>query len=171
MSEGFDVLRVANFVIDTAKDEKKELTNLKLQKILFFLQGFYLHTYDKRLIDGSFSKWQYGPVEKDAYNYFKFSGSAQLIDDAFEFSTDSFKITPIPPISEKDFDSDAFIELKNVLESLLNIPTWRLVELTHKDKSWADYREEIGSYSAANYTDDQIKECYSNSLKDLDIRK
>lgn len=169
MNEGFDVLRVANFVINTAKEEKKELTNLKLQKILFFLQGFYLYAYNMRLINGSFSKWQYGPVERDAYNYFKFSGSSQLIDDAFEFSTDSFKITPIPPISEKDFDSNTFTKLKNVLESLLGIPTWRLVELTHKDKSWADYKDEIKSYSAADYTDKQIKECYLNSLKDLEV--
>ena len=43
MNKGFDVLRVSNLVIDTAKENGTKLTNLKLQKILFFLQGFYLN--------------------------------------------------------------------------------------------------------------------------------
>ncbi len=99
MDKGFDVLRVSNLIIDTAKRNGIELTNLKLQKILFFLQGFYLYKYGARLINGNFSKWQYGPVEKDAYDYFRSSGSSWLTDEAFDFSTETFKIIPIPPIS------------------------------------------------------------------------
>ena len=64
MNKGFDVLRVSNLVIDTAKENGTKLTNLKLQKILFFLQGFYLNKYKSRLINGTFAKWQFGPVEK-----------------------------------------------------------------------------------------------------------
>ena len=35
-------IAVANFVIDIAKKNNMSVTNLQLQKILFFLQGFTL---------------------------------------------------------------------------------------------------------------------------------
>lgn len=74
-NNGFDVLRVSNLVIDAAKENSVELTSLKLQKILFFLQGFYLYKYKTRLIDGKFAKWRFGPTERDSYNYFRSYGS------------------------------------------------------------------------------------------------
>lgn len=165
MGKGFNVLRVSNLIIDTAKRNGQELTNLKLQKILFFLQGFYLSEYGDRLINGTFSRWQYGPVEKDAYDYFKSSGSSWLTDEAFDFSTDTFKIIPIRPISADDIGNDRFKTLEKILAKMLDISAWRLVELTHNDPSWSDYEDEIKQYSAPDYTDDQIKTCYLNSFK------
>lgn len=49
-------IAVANFVIDIANKNKLTVTNLQLQKILFFLQGFSLDNYHVGLINGSFSK-------------------------------------------------------------------------------------------------------------------
>lgn len=167
MDKGFDVLRVSNLIIDTAKRNGAELTNLKLQKILFFLQGFYLYKYGAHLINGNFSKWQYGPVEKDAYDYFKSSGSSWLTDEAFDFSTDTFKIISIPPISADDIGDDKFASLEAELVQILKIPAWRLVELTHNDPSWSTYRDEIKQYSAPDYTDDQIEACYIHSSEYL----
>lgn len=166
MGKGFDVLRVSNLIIDTAKRNGQELTNLKLQKILFFLQGFYLYKYGDRLINGNFSRWQYGPVEKDAYEYFKSNGSSWLTDEAFNFSadTDTFKIISIHPISVADIGNEKFTSLKTTLAELLEIPTWKLVELTHNDPSWSKYKDKIKQYSAPDYTDDQIKDCYIHSF-------
>lgn len=43
-------------------------------------------------------------------------------------------------------------------------PAWKLVELTHKDPSWLNYASEIKKYSATDYTDQEIEECYFNSF-------
>ena len=66
---------VANFIIDIAIEKDNPVTNLKLQKIMFFLQGYCLSKYNTPLIDGSFSKWRYGAVEEDVYIEFKNHGS------------------------------------------------------------------------------------------------
>ena len=45
MMEKFELqspMAVANFIIGVAKKEDKPVTNLKLQKVLFFLQGTIL---------------------------------------------------------------------------------------------------------------------------------
>lgn len=164
MNKDFDVLRVSNLVIDTAKENGTKLTNLKLQKILFFLQGFYLNKYKSRLINGTFAKWQFGPVEKEAYNCFKSYGSSAITDEAFDFSPVTLKITIIPAISAKEIGSTRFADLKSELIKMLSFPAWKLVELTHKDPSWLNYASEIKKYSAADYTDQEIEECYLNSF-------
>ncbi|WP_270448721.1 Panacea domain-containing protein [Lactobacillus delbrueckii] len=164
MDKGFDVFRVSNFVIDTAKENNVELTNLKLQKILFFLQGFYLHKYKKRLINGEFAKWQYGPIEREVYDCFKSNGSSPIHDEAFDFSLDTLTIIPIPPISAAEVGRDIFPKLKSELLKLLEIPTWRLIELTHNDPSWSNYQDEIKNYSAADYTNQEIESCYINNF-------
>lgn len=160
MANGFDVFRVLNLVIDTAKESNIELTSLKLQKILFFLQGFYLYKYKARLIDGNFAKWQFGPIERDSYEYFRSYGSLPIHDEAFDFSTETFEITPIPPISADAIGSYRFADLKSELTKLLSIPTWKLIDLTRNDPSWSNYEEAIKTYSAGDYTDQEIKICY-----------
>lgn len=49
-------IAVANFIIEVAKKEENPVTNLKLQKVLFFLQGYCLNKYNRVLFDGKFSQ-------------------------------------------------------------------------------------------------------------------
>lgn len=123
-------MRVANLVISVAKRNNQKLTSLKLQKILFFLQGFYLHEYGERLIDGTFSMGQYGPVENDVNNYFKSSGSSWLTEEAFDFSADTCEIIPIPPLTADDIGDERFAALEKTLTKLLEIPAWKLVDMS-----------------------------------------
>ena len=168
MANGLDIFRVSNLVIDTAKESNIELTSLKLQKILFFLQGFYLYKYKARLIDGNFAKWQYGPIEREVYDCFTSNGSSPIHDEAFDFSLDTLTIIPIPPISADDIGDYRFTNLKSELTKLLGIPTWKLIELTRNDPSWLNYQEETKTYSAADYTDQEIESCYINCFEPQD---
>ena len=63
-------IAVANFVINLANRNQMLVTNLQLQKILFFLQGYTLSKYQVGIVKGSFSKWQYGPVQKKCILHF-----------------------------------------------------------------------------------------------------
>ena len=56
-------IAVANFMIDTAEKNNMSVTNFQLQKILFFLQGFTLCKYKHGIVNETFSKWQYGPIQ------------------------------------------------------------------------------------------------------------
>ncbi|MGM9911272.1 MAG: hypothetical protein ACI31N_06795 [Lacticaseibacillus absianus] len=98
--------------------------------------------------------------QKEAYNCFKSYGSAAITDEAFVFSTVTLEIIPIPPISATDIGSDRFANLKAELNRLLSIPAWELIELSRNDPSWLDYKEDIRTYSATDYTDQEIEICY-----------
>lgn len=143
--KGFEVLRVANLIIDVAKRNDVALTNFKLQQILFFLQGFYLHEYGERLINGHFSKWQHGLAEKEAYDYFKSNGSFWLTDEAFDFSAEDLKAIDIPPLNAEDIGNERLTKLEATLAEMLKIPAWKLAKMAS---------------NSADCSDDEIQACY-----------
>ena len=39
-----------------------DLTNMKLNKLLYFAQGYYLKKYGRPLFDNAIEAWEHGPV-------------------------------------------------------------------------------------------------------------
>ena len=159
-------IAVANFVIDIANKENKSITNLKLQKVMFFLQGYCLKYYGGPIIDGNFSKWKYGPVEKVVYDSLKNLGSAPIEDKIAYYSILKDKIV-VDEINPDDFDDDALREIKKFIDHLLDMQVWRLVELTHEHHSWDMYKSDIYTHSADDYSLDEIRSCYEYNQKEL----
>jgi uncharacterized phage-associated protein len=73
-----DAVDVADFFIDLANAgdpaEDDGITNMKLNKLLFFAQAAYLQKYGRPLFADPIQAWQYGPVVKDVYHTFKHYG-------------------------------------------------------------------------------------------------
>ncbi|QFS59785.1 MULTISPECIES: Panacea domain-containing protein [Pantoea] len=64
---------VANAFIERAKQGKiPDLTPMKVQKLLFYTQSWFLKLYGgKPLIDDSFARWRHGPVITSLYHELK----------------------------------------------------------------------------------------------------
>lgn len=52
-------------------DSGEGITNLKLQKLLYYAQGLYLGLYDEKLFDNEIQAWDNGPVIPDVYYHYK----------------------------------------------------------------------------------------------------
>ena len=160
-------IAVANFVINLANRNKMLVTNLQLQKILFFLQGYTLSKYQVGIIKGSFSKWQYGPVQKNVYRTFIDTGaspitnaySAAYFDELGQFKTQTPKM--------KNIDEHTQAALKCLVLKLLKIPVWKLIDLTQQDPSWRNYQDEIMEYQATDYKNEEIESCFVNHKAEL----
>jgi len=61
-----------SLVDETAGDV---LTNLKLQKLLYYAQGFHLAVYGRPLFHETIEAWEYGPVVPAVYHALKKNGS------------------------------------------------------------------------------------------------
>ena len=165
--EAQNPINVANFVIDLGIHSNQPVTNLKLQKILFFLQGYSLHEYGRKLIDGNFSKWKYGPVEEEVYFNYKENGSSTINSMSATVTTSETGGVIHRPIklSGNSFeDKEVFQKLTNFTEKLLEKDAWELVDLTHQHASWINYKKEIYCYDANDYTDEEIKKCYEDMI-------
>jgi uncharacterized phage-associated protein len=74
----YDVRDVANFILDLADERGAEISNLSLQKLLYFSHGWFYSIYDQPLIKNKFEAWQYGPVQRVIYEQFKPFGSEPI---------------------------------------------------------------------------------------------
>jgi len=63
-------------------DEGLFVTQMKLQKLVYFAQGVHLAKYHKPLINETFQAWMYGPVIPEIYQDFKLYGSRPIINTA-----------------------------------------------------------------------------------------
>lgn len=137
-------LRVAEYIIHEAQKREKPLTNIKLQKLLYFTQGVYLAKYNKLAFEDNIIAWEYGPVVKDIYYKYSLYGTE-------------------PIIVVEEYDSKISLMLINainiVLEAFLNTSQTDLIEETIKRGSPWSYTdiddtisvEDIKQYFLENY--------------------
>ena len=71
--------RIAKYIIKEALKRKMPVTNLKLQKLLYFVQGAHLLMHDKEAFPDEIIAWQYGPVVKDFYYEYAIYGANDII--------------------------------------------------------------------------------------------
>lgn len=65
-------LAVANEFIKLSHSNERPITNMKLQKLVYFAQGFYAAMNNgERLFKEDFEAWKYGPVIPELYHKFK----------------------------------------------------------------------------------------------------
>jgi len=130
----YDPRSIANLLLDKADSRDISVTNLALQKLIYFAHGMYLTKTKKPLVSGYFEAWQYGPVHPTAYRAFKDSGADPIKIRAYGRDI----ITGLK--KELELPSDIHIHdlIQQVLLSYGNMSAGRLVDLSHaKGAPWA----------------------------------
>ncbi|MCO6558452.1 MAG: DUF4065 domain-containing protein [Bifidobacterium sp.] len=114
-------LDIANmFIIKYGK--KEYLTNLKLNKLVYYAQAESLKATGKTLFDDHIEAWEYGPVERSVYNAFKGYGKRRVIRPA-HVST--------PPIC----DENTLRVIDRVAEHYGSLSAFDLVRFSHRPGS------------------------------------
>lgn len=124
-------INISAYFISFANEmDENDLTNLKLQKLLYFAQGKFLAQTKSELFSDEIEAWKLGPVVKEVYSSLRKCGSFPVT--VFDLPKD-FKIRRI---SEQ---KKAF--LRNIWEDYgLKYSAYYLVQLTHATKTpWAIY--------------------------------
>ena len=71
-----DVADYFLFLVDDPSGDN--LSNLKLQKLVYYAQGFYLAIHDRPLFDDAICAWEHGPVVPSLYRRYKKYGSGGI---------------------------------------------------------------------------------------------
>jgi len=130
----YDARVVANFMLDRADKRRVEVTNLALNKLVYFAHGIYFSAYSKRLIKNHFEAWQYGPVVQVVYDAFKSCGSDPIRARAKRFNPIE---NAFEEISEELAHQDALIT-GDVFDMFSSLSAGQLVSLSHETGSpWA----------------------------------
>lgn len=148
-SDSFNCFDVAEYFIAYSDNEEVDfISNLKLQKLVYYAQGFNLALYDKPLFLERIEAWQHGPVIPNLYHYYKENGS------------DPIRYTGI-------FNPDKYsAEQLGLLNEIYNVygqfSAWKLRNLTHLEKPWIDafdnkYDNEISQESLKEFFKTQLQ--------------
>ena len=74
-------------------NEREGITNLKLQKVLYFAQAYYLAKLNRALFSDKIEAWKYGPVIPGVYKRYKSKKSNPIIlqqDKSIEKITEQY---------------------------------------------------------------------------------
>ena len=129
-----DVRDVAKyFLAKPDDDDGREMTHLKLQKLLYYAQGFHLALEGEPLFGASIEAWAHGPVVPEVYSTYKSYGSNSIEPD-----TDFDPLT-VPGMVRELLDE--------VYEVYGQFSGWRLREMTHAEEPWKRHAHNSGEIS------------------------
>ena len=127
----YQALTIAKWFIAWAEAEGEELSNLKLQKLLYYAQGHYLAERHRPLFSDQIQAWSHGPVVPDVYHEFKACGSSTI------------ELPDRDPFTWDDVDSETAKLLSRVWNTYGGYSAGRLRNMTHAEAPWrAHFRPE-----------------------------
>lgn len=117
---------VADLFLSWANRDGDLITNLKMQKLLYYAQAWYLVNFkDKSLFNDVIEAWEFGPVVPVAYHYFKKHG-----------------YKPIPYVGNgnerKPFTPIQLDYLKEFYGEFIGFSAHELVNMAHNEDPWKD---------------------------------
>jgi uncharacterized phage-associated protein len=122
---------VCDYIIVKIREAGETLNQLKLQKLMYYVQAWHLAFQGSCLFDGKFQAWVHGPVSRELYD--RFAGSKSLYSE----------ITRQEVRQEFDMDavlSDGAAHIDPVLEVYGGLTGSQLEEMTRCEDPWIKAR-------------------------------
>lgn len=122
----YKALDIAKKLIFKAQNDEpnggERLTNLKLQKLLYYQQGFHLAFFGTPLFAEDVEAWMYGPVVPAVYDEYSAYGSSALPEVK-------------EPVSLSEDEEELFNEVYDAYREFSAIG---LMNRTHSERPWLD---------------------------------
>lgn len=146
--EGYSASYVAKWFLNynrliMSESDADLISNLKLQKLLYYAQGCFLAYFDRPLFNEPIVAWEHGPVVESVYQEYKANRANGIVFD-------------------DDFNSEFNNEEESLLEEVYNTfakySAWGLRNMTHQETPWLNTQqsdvidnEVIKKYFKENY--------------------
>lgn len=107
-----------------AEGDAEFISNLKLQKLLYYAQGTYYAITGGLLFAEPIKAWRHGPVVESVYHEYKSNGANGInFDEEFDFSR---------------FDPETEGILEEVYNYFGQYSAWKLRNMTHEERPWKE---------------------------------
>lgn len=121
--EKYKAQDIAKWFVNRAIEETgnggEYITNLKLQKLLYYAQGIHLALFGEPLFDDAIAKWNSGPVVPSVYHAYK-----------------DYKEKGIDKAQSVNIDAETKSELEDVYREFGQFSAYRLMQMTHNETPW-----------------------------------
>ena len=150
-----DAHEVADWILNEAEKQGIPITHMKLQKLLYYAQAYFLGMTGKPLFHNSISAWKHGPVVPDVYHSFnKFGKSVIHCSETVE-APDKFKSFICSLIRDKG-----------------SLSAHALRNMTHNDNAWRNARLNHASHEiSCNMIADEYSPLFWASDEEDNLQK
>ena len=144
---GVTIDRVADWFIRFAHEVGDPITNLRLQKLVYYAQAWYLALHGRRLMPARFQAWVHGPVCPPLYHRFR--------GYAWNPITEAVQAPELPQEVEA--------HLREIMEVYGGYSAWDLERLTHAEAPWQTARGDLppDAASTAVISEDEMGRFYA----------
>ena len=127
----YSAIEISKYIIDYSCDKGKPTSNLRLQKILYFVQANFLISKNVECFNDNIYAWDFGPVVPSVYFEYKIFGGASI---------------PSSGTNNKEYNiSESDKQLVNeIVDQCNQYSTSSLVQITHSQKPWNEARTLLG---------------------------
>lgn len=139
------MLNFSNHIIALANEHSNGITNLELQKVMYFAIGTYIknngiNEYIEGIYDEPFEAWPYGPVVRSVYFEHKLNGRSKIK-------------------SNSEYD-DIYEPLDRYVLPFLDKPIRELVEESHEHSIWKSNKQRIMEHDLVEYNLEDIQNAF-----------
>jgi uncharacterized phage-associated protein len=147
--------QVADYIVWSSHESGSFLSNLKLQKLLYYVQAWHLAVYGRPLFPEKFQAWIHGPVIPEIYRRYE-GYQWRNIDEGAER----------PALDERTIE---FIE--EILEEYGPLDARRLEYLTRREDPWIAARKgiDLDEPCFAEIDEGVMEWCYRQRLSDAEL--
>ena len=120
---------VAKYILLYCVDKNGEsVSNLKLQKLLYYTQAYHLAIFDTPLFADRLEAWIHGPVVPSVFTEYR-----------------QHRWRPVPlPLDRVELDTGIVEHIADVIEAYGHLSANELERLSHKESPWLEARCGIG---------------------------
>lgn len=122
MKRPYSAILIARYIISREAECNRSVSNLRLQKLLYFVQAYFFLSLDEPCFDNRIEAWDFGPVVPAVYHKYKRFGS-MIIQENEEY--------PVGNIDEEDCQ-----RIDEMLDACADKTTRELVNITHHQTPW-----------------------------------
>ena len=148
MEGKYSVYDVSSYVIKYSNEKLNGISNLKLQKILYFIQAFFLVYREPKqpAFNEKIEAWDFRPVVPVIYHKYKAFGGGDI---------------PTEQYAECNIEEQDKKHIEYVLNGFANYSATDLVQLTQNQAPWKNVYNKYDSYNSNEITKKSIYEYFN----------
>ncbi|MDB2099997.1 Panacea domain-containing protein [Clostridium paraputrificum] len=118
----YKVKDIAAYIVNRSIEKEKYVSNLKLQKLLYYVQAYFAVNNNTPCFNEDFEHWRHGPVIPEVYSEYK----VYFNDDITDYKEHE-------QIKQKDK-----MAIAKVVDSYSDYNAWDMVRKTHSELPWVN---------------------------------
>lgn len=143
----YNAILVAQYIVTKCLNDGKPISNLHLQKILYYVQEAFLIKKGKPCFFDEIQAWKFGPVVPRVYYYYCHRVAMDILDNEYQGG-----------IAEEDA-----VIIDEIVNTKRAKKPWELVADTHVEGSAWFKTYKNGRGQGETISPDLIKECANNA--------